>query len=175
MSCQPKMTEIQQSALSEFLLSLTAIQWFTYCGEPDSNYVVAADLVEAWDDWNSNMIAIRLPETERLERIAVGKLGESEVNAIFETVSTESDEVLRAGMEGYFNRRPACSRSTIINADRGLWPEWLESVQRDICWAAVEMVLTQPGFFTELLQIYRAGRWPCAWERSDRTGRAVVL
>jgi hypothetical protein len=63
----------------------------------------------------------------------------------------------------------------MMNADRGLWPEWLDSVKRDLSWAAVEVLLGQPAFFNDPVRYYRAGRWPCAWEGANRSGRVVLL
>ncbi len=63
----------------------------------------------------------------------------------------------------------------MINTNRGLGPEWLDSVKRDLCWTAVAAILGRPGFFTDLLRYHRADRWPCAWEGVDRSGRAIVL
>jgi hypothetical protein len=169
------MTAAQGSALSEFLRSLADVSWFAQCGEPDPTAIVAGDLVEAWHGWNWEMLAVWSPETHALERLAVGVLGEAGVDAIFDAVSRAMDDRLGAAMESYFERRPPDSEAALTNADRGLWPEWLESVKRDLCWAAVEAVLIRLGFFTELLRYYHAGRWPCAWENPDGSGRVVVL
>jgi hypothetical protein len=169
------MTDAQRNVLTSFLRSLADLPWFAHCGEPHANAIVAPDLVEAWDGWGSEMMAVWSPETHSLERIAVGELEESGVDAIFDTVSRTLGAALLAGIEQYFERRPTNTEAAEINADRGLWPEWLETAKRDLCWAAVEAVLGRPGFFTELLGYYRTGRWPCAWENSDRNGRVVLL
>jgi hypothetical protein len=168
------MTVAQRLALTRFLRSLADVPWFAHCGEPDASAIVAPDLVAAWDWWNS-MVAVWSLETRALERIAVGELGESGVDTIFDTVARTVDEGLRAGMEQYFERRPANTQVAVTNADLGLWPEWLETTKRDLCWATVEAVRGWPGFFSELLRYYRAGRWPCAWDNPDCTGRVVLL
>ena len=162
-------------AVAEFIESLRGVQWLARCGEPDAITIVPLDLVEAWDCWESAMLALWSPATHALERSAVERLGEDGVDSIFEAVSLAVDERIRQAMADYFERRPANSEATLANADRGLWPEWLETVKRDLCWAGVEAVLGQPGFFSDLLQFYRAGRWPCAWEGCNRAGRSVVF
>jgi hypothetical protein len=165
------MTPEQHSALTDFLKSLVDVPWLTHCNDPLSNAIVARDFLNAWDGWGAEMMAVWSPETHALEKAAVSVLGESGVDAIFATVSREMDAAIQNGMEYYFDH----ISTDETNGDRGLWHEWLDTVKRDLCWAAVETVLDRPGFFTELLHYYRAGRWPCAWENSDRTGRVVVL
>jgi hypothetical protein len=169
------MTAAQQSALEAFLHSLAGTPWFAHCGEPDPVAVVAVDLVDAWDNWNSEMLAVWSPQTHALEQAAVSELGDDGVEALFATVSQAVDAPLREGATLYFERRPRDSEVAATATDLGLWPEWLDSAKRDLCWSAVEAVLGRPGFFSDLLQYYRAGRWPCACEGGDRSGRVVVL
>lgn len=165
----------QRSSLRTYIDSLIDVPWFALCGKPDASVIVAADLVEAWDRWNSEMLAVWLPETHALERLALSQLGESGVEAIFEAVSRDVGDRIAVSMEQYFERRPSDSEFAMTNTDRGLRPEWLETVKRDLCWAGVEAVLAKPGFFCVILPYYRAGRWPCAWENADRTKRVVLL
>ncbi len=117
------------------------------------------------------MLKLWAPQTRALEAIAVEELGEDGVDSIFDTVSRELDAPLCLAMETYFDTRSTDK----LNADRGLWPEWLDSMKRDLCWAAIESVLDRPGLFTNLLPYYRAGRWPCAWEDGDMSKRVVLL
>ena len=169
------MTTVQQSALEAFLHSLVNVCWFAHCGEPDPAAVVADDLVDACDNWNSEMMNVWLPQTQALEQSAVGELSEGGLDSIFAAVSQAVDAPLREGATRYFERRPADSEVAATATDLGLWPEWLDSAKRDLCWAAVEVVLGRPGFFSDLLGYYRAGRWPCAYESGVRSGRVVVL
>jgi hypothetical protein len=172
---QGHMTAAQQSALKDFLHSLVGVRWFAHCGEPDPVAVVADDLVDAWDNWNLEMMAVWSPPTHALEQAAVSELGDGGVDVIFAAVSQAVDAPLREGATRYFERRPPDSEVAATATDLGLWPEWLDSAKRDLCWAAVEAVLGRPGFFSDLLRYYRAGRWPCAWEGGDRSGRVVLL
>jgi hypothetical protein len=117
------------------------------------------------------MLAVWTPEINRLEKFAVAEIGEPGIDAVFEAVSSHIESPLMSAMERYFDKR-STDKS---NADHGLWPQWLDAIKRDLCWAAVEAVLNRPGFFTALLCYYRAGRWPCAWEDGDRGKRVVLL
>jgi hypothetical protein len=160
------MTAAQQSALKAFLHSLVGVCWVAHCGEADPMAVVADDLVDAWDNWNSEMLAVWSPQTHALEEAAISELSDGGVEAIFAAVSQAVDAPLREGATRYFEKRPADSEVAVTNTDLGLWPEWLDSAKRDLCWAAIEAVLGRPGFFSELLPYYRGGR---------ARGRAVTV
>jgi glycine/D-amino acid oxidase-like deaminating enzyme len=56
-----------------------------------------------------------------------------------------------------------------------IWPEIVDTVKRDISWSAIEAIIGEEGFFTEILATYRAGRWPCAWCGKCPEGQLVVL
>lgn len=161
----------QQDALAAFIASLADVRWLAHTGDRDDAAIVADDLVDAWDGWNSEMLAAWRPEVYRLERLALAELGAAGVDAVFDEVSGAADAPLRAAMERYFDTHSTDK----TNADRGLWPEWLDAIKRDLSWAGVEAVLGRPGFFTDLLRHYRAGRWPCAWEDGDHGKRVVLL
>lgn len=165
------MTADQNSALTAYLNSLDGVSWFSHCGEPDTDLVVAEDLVDAWDNWNAERLAAWLPQSRALERTAVSALGEDDVDAIFAAVSRFLYKPLLEGINAYFERWPY----DLTNTDRALWREWLTSAMRDLSWAGVEAVLGQRGFFTLILWFYREGRWPCAWHGDDRSGCLVVL
>jgi hypothetical protein len=167
----PLASAAQHDALASFITSLADVRWLAHAGDRDDAAIVADDLVDASDNWNPEMMAVWNPETHGLEQVAVADLGEAGIDAVFDAVSSAVDAPLRAAMERYFDTRSTDE----LNADRGLWPEWLEAMKRDLCWAAVEAVQGQPGFFTGLLPHYRAGRWPCAWEDGDRGKRVVLL
>jgi hypothetical protein len=167
----PLASHPRQAALATFVASLADVPWLANAGDPDDAAMVAEDLVDAWDGWNSEMLAVWKPETERLERVALDELGEDGLSTVFESVSNSTADALAEAMERYFDTRSKDETHT----DRGLWPEWLDAVKRDLCWAAVEAILDRPGFFTDLIRYYRAGRWLCAWEDGDRHKRVVLL
>ena len=116
------MTWAQQFLLNGFIHSLAGVPWFDHCGEPDPEAVIAGDLVEAWDDWGSEMMAVWSPQTHALEKTAVGALGEGGVDAIFAAVSKATETPLREGAFRYFERRPADSEIAEAGVDEGLWP-----------------------------------------------------
>lgn len=161
----------KQDSLTKFIASLTDVCWLARLGEHDEMAIVSDNLVDAWDNWNSQMLAVWTPKTHSLEQVAVAELGEAGVDAIFEALSSAIDAPLRAAIARYFD---ICSTDD-TGTDRGLWPEWLDSMKRDLSWAAVETVVRRPGFFTGLLKFYRAGRWPVAWEDGDLDKRVVLL
>jgi len=167
----PLASDVQQNALATFIAALSGVRWLANAGDRDEAAIVADDVVDAWDGWNSEMLAAWTPETTRLEQIAVAEMGEAGLDAVFDAVSCAVDVPLRAAMDRYFDTRSTDE----TNTDRGLWREWLDTMKRDLSWAAVESVLNRPGFFTSLLPYYRAGRWPCAWEDGDRGKRVVLL
>lgn len=169
------MNDAQRHSLTEFLESIAEIKWLARCGEPQPGAIVATDLCNAWDGWGRHMTAIWSQATHSLECVAIDDLGTAIVDEIFASVSEETDESLRLAMERYFERRPLNSEVAEMNADRGLWPEWLDSIRRDLCWAAVENIMGRSGFFLGLLKYYRDGRWPCAWEDGDNSKRVVLL
>jgi hypothetical protein len=166
-----RLTPAHQNAVATFVASLTDLPWLAHAGDRDEAAVVADDLVDAWDGWNAEMLSAWAPQTKRLEQIAAAELGEAGVDEVFEAVSRALDLPLRTAIERYFNTR---SRDE-TNADRGIWPEWLDAMKRDLSWAAVESILNRPGFFTDLLRYYRAGRWPCAWQDGEGGKRVVLL
>lgn len=147
------MTVAQQTALKSFIHSIVGVRWFAHCGEPDATAVIADDLVDAWDSWNSEMLAAWSLQTHALEYVAINELGDGGVGEIFAAVSQLVDAPLREGVARYFERRPANSEVATTATDLGLWPEWVDSAKRDLCWAAVEAVLGRPGFFSDLLRL----------------------
>lgn len=167
----PRLSPNQHSALAAFLAPLADVHWLATAGEPHGTAIVADDLVDGWESWNSEMLSVWLPETNGLEQAALATIGDVTLTEVFDAVSCAVDAPLRTAMEHYFNTRS----TDVTNSYRGLWPEWLDAMKRDLCWAAVEAILGRQGFFTGLLDYYRAGRWPCAWENGDRAKRVVLL
>ena len=80
----------RQTAVSNFIASLADVAWLSRAGEPDDAAIVADDLVDAWDGWNAEMVAVWRPQTHALERVAVDALGEEGVDAVFDDVSCQN-------------------------------------------------------------------------------------
>lgn len=151
------------------------LPWFEQAGEPSEAYTVVPDAADGWIEWNDRMLEVWLPRSKKLEAEAQSILGDSVIDEIFLIVSQHIADALGKGMGDYFERRPEDSETTKCNADLSLWPEIMDSVKRDVAWAAVEVILGQPGFFNEVLDVLRKGRWPCAWDGNFPQGRFVVL
>jgi hypothetical protein len=49
-----------------------------------------------------------------------------------------------------------------------------DAVAYDIAAAAVELATDSPDFFTNLIEWYRLGHWPCGWEGEYPKGRLIV-
>ena len=58
----PLASHPHQAALAAFIASLADVPWLANAGDPDDAAIVADDLVDAWDGWNSEMVAVRRPE-----------------------------------------------------------------------------------------------------------------
>jgi hypothetical protein len=150
----PLDSQIHRTALATFIASLADVPWLAHAGDRDDAAIVADDLVDAWDGWNSEMMKVWSPQTHALERVAVDELGEDGVRAVFESVAHATGDRLVEAIEHFYDTRSADE----TGADRGMWREWLDALQRDLAWAAVEAVLDRPGFFTELLRYQVAVR-----------------
>ena len=162
-------------SLADFLESLKEIQWLSRAGEPFEDGVVVADAVEGWEGWNEKMYDVWRPRTEALEEAARSAIGDAGIDRIFEVVSQYLKPVFLEGLSDYFGRRPVKTENAKDGVDAELYEEILEAMTRDVCWAAIESVLDRKGFFTDLVEYYRAGRWPCAWDGDYPEGQVVVL
>ena len=151
------------------------IAWFSLAGTPHSEYVVVNDAVEAFDKPELKMFELWNSKSRELEEQAYTVIGDSEIEQIFTKVAAEIGKQVQTGMQRYFDRREIKTENMEMNADLGLWPEILDVVLRDLAWAAVEAVIEKPGFFSKLITVYSAGRWPCGWQGEYPVGRLVVL
>ena len=70
-----------------FLEYLAGLPLLARCGEPSQDYRVEPSLFQAWDNWNGEMMAVWEPETCRLEERARERLGDDEIDRVFEAVS----------------------------------------------------------------------------------------
>ena len=161
--------------LPTFLESLAEIPWLLHAGEPREDAVVVPDVATGWDDWSPQMAATWIPRSHSLEEHARSRIGDDAITAAFNAVAGAIESPLRSAIRRYFSERPDVNENTACNADAGLWPDLLDTIARDVSWAAVEALLTQPGFFTHMLTYYREGRWPCSWQGEYPAGRVVLL
>jgi hypothetical protein len=84
-------------------------------------------------------------------------------------------DALVAYLDRKYGVRTDDESDTQRSADDAVYPEVIDAIKRDVCWAAVESVIGAPGFFTRLLDTYARGRWPCSWEGAYPAGRPIVL
>ena len=167
------MREAESRLLSVFLASLHDIPWLSSAGTENAGAHVVDDAAAGFDDaeregtWDA--------QARLLEAAAIEQLGERGIDEVFREVASTIDAVVPSALDAWFERRPVVNEATEANVDLGLWPEVLDAIKRDIAWAAVEAVLSTPGFFSALMLYYRHGRWPCSWRGRFPDGRAVVM
>lgn len=170
------MKQAQPDPLVLLLAELKSVRWLAHAGEPFPGGILVPDVATAFDDWSKSTFTTWSCRTHALERRARKQLGEPAIDHVFRRISIALDKPLRAALKKYFDRRPnGLNANTECNADLGLWPELLETMKRDIAWAAVERLLGTPDFFSALLAFYRAGRWPCSWRGKYPKGKVAVL
>jgi hypothetical protein len=163
------------SLIDQFLASVQTVIWLCHAGNPYPNGLVVPDVATAWDDWNPEMMSTWSPRTHKLETRARRILGDPGIDGVFNRIGSVLHEPIREGLQSYFDHRPNVNANTRCGADLSLWPELLDTIKRDVAWAAIETLLGEPGFFVHMLAIYREGRWPCAWQGNYPSGSVVVL
>jgi hypothetical protein len=167
-----------EPTLSTFLNSIRDIGWFSHAGEPCATARVTESIQTGWDREGKRMLEVWEPRTRALEAQAQNHLGDQAIDRIFSEVSEAVDERLYKGLCDYLDRKYRGNHESQLrqrSVDEGLYPEVMDSVKRDLCWAAIESVLGTPDLFTNLLDLYRQGRWPCSWDGEYPAGNPVVL
>ena len=154
--------------MHSFLEYLDGPPLLAHCGEPSQDYRVEHSLLQAWDNWNREMLAVWEPETCQLEERAGQGIGEDEIDHVFERVSAAVGDRLWQSWCAFVQRMS-------LEGESGLEREWMDFVKRDLSWACVEHLMGLDGFFTAVLRVYEQGRLPCAWEGAYPEGRFVVL
>ena len=137
---------------------------------------VVDGIQDGWDGEEKGHLDLWRRQTRLLESQALERLDDQTIDQIFSTVSQAIGEPLYNGICAYLDRaysgtKPAEERTF----DEGVFPDVIEAIKRDLCWAAVEHVLDAHGFFSELLDIYRRGRWACSWDGNYPEGQPVLL
>lgn len=151
-----------------FVEKIKSIGWFAHGGEESEKYLLVKSVYDAYDNWNANYLSVWDPQIDALEKLADEIIGSDAVDDIFAVVSAAlGDDLYRAW--GEFRGRAG------LDEENSLDNEIIDMVKRDFCWAAVETALGKTGFFTELLEIYRDGHFPCGWDGEYPYGRAAVM
>lgn len=159
---------LKRDVSEKFVEEMKSVKWFEHGGEDCEKYLTVRSVYDAYDNWNANYLSVWEPHTELLEKFAEEIIGSDAVDDIFETVSAAlGDDIYRAW--GEFRERAGLSEQNALDL------EITDMVKRDLCWAAVEKAMNRPGFFTELLDVYRDGRFPCGWDGDYPEGRFAVM
>lgn len=159
---------LKRSVSEKFVEDISQIGWFANSGTPTEKYLLVRSVYEAYDNWNGKYLSVWEPQTELLEKLAEEIIGSDAIDDIFETVSMALDKDIWNAWQEFRAR-------TGLEEQNALDEEITDMVKRDLCWAAVEKALNRAGFFTELLEIYRDGYFPCGWDGEYPNGRAAVM
>ncbi len=159
---------LKRGVSEKFVEEMKPIKWFGHSGEPCEKYLLVRSVYDAYDNWNADYLSVWEPHTDLLEKLAEEIIGGDAVDDIFKTVSAAlGDDIYRAW--GDFRARAGLEEENTLDS------EIADMVKRDLCWAAVETALNKPGFFTELINVYRDGRFPCGWEGDYPNGKFAVM
>jgi hypothetical protein len=111
--------------------------------------------------------------THSVEALAQKQLKDDDIDRIINEVAAVIDEdLLRFDpLIAYFARFFPDGDPGRIEDER----EVAHCVKRDLAWAAIERVIEQQGFFTQILPWYDKGRWPCSWSGKYPAGHVLVL
>lgn len=152
----------------KFIESVGQIEWFSNSGIPCDKYLLVRSVYEAYDNWNANYLSVWEPHTNSLEKLAEEIIGSDAIDDIFETVSMALDKDIWRAWQSFRTR-------VGLDEQNALDDEITDMVKRDLCWAAVENAINRTGFFTELLEVYKDGYFPCGWDGEYPNGRAAVM
>ena len=161
----------QQNVIDQFITEIKTIQWFEKVGEPSEKYWVIDTIWEACDTYGQQMIAVWGKNSEIIEKKALGKLNDKQVDAVFEAVS------LAIGNEVY---EALCDLEDRIGQETGedqsgIEDEILDFIKRDTAWACIEKLLGEEGFFSKVYELNRSGRWACSWVGKYPAGNLVIM
>ncbi|MDE6726560.1 MAG: NUDIX domain-containing protein, partial [Oscillospiraceae bacterium] len=159
---------LKRSVSESFIEDVRSIKWFANSGTPTEKYLLVRSVYDAYDNWNAIYLNVWDPQISLLEKMAEQIIGDDAIDDIFETVSMALDEYIWNAWQSFRTRGG-------LEEEGGLDEEIADMVKRDLCWAAVERALNKPVFFTELLDIYRDGYFPCGWDGEYPYGRAAVM
>ncbi len=154
--------------ISSFLNQIKQINWLEKCGVPNENYHVVYSIFEAYDDWNQAAFDTWEPHICKLEKKAQEIMGDEWIDEVFEAVSNAIGDILWEKWGTFIER---CN----LREECGLDNEIMDFMIRDIAWACIEDRLEEKGFFTEMLDIYKKGYFPCSWSGGYPDGKPVVL
>ncbi len=164
-------TKQQQDILDRFISEIKNIRWFQTAGQPSEQYMVVDSVWEACDTYGKQMCEVWGKNSENIEEESLKKLSNAQIDAVFEAVS------LAIGNEVY---EALCDLEDKIGEETGedqsgLEDEILDFIKRDTAWAAIERILGQKGFFSQVYDINRTGRWACSWVGKFPAGNFIIM
>ncbi len=80
--------------INDFLNEVKVINWFDKSGTPNEKYHMVFSILEAYDDWNEQMLKVCEPSISVLENKAIEKLGGTQIDNIFSTISSAIGDVI---------------------------------------------------------------------------------
>lgn len=98
----------------------------------------------------------------KLENKAQHILGDEIIDKVFVEISDIIQERLWEGYSLFIEGNKLENEIELEN-------EIMDCVKRD------ESIINSEGFFTELLEVYKQGYWPCSWEGTYPNGNPVVI
>lgn len=161
----------QQTIIDNFIQKIKNIEWFKQVGEPSEKYWVVDTIWEACDTYGHQMLEVWNRNTEKIEKIALKKLTDEQIDAVFEAVS------LAIGNEVY---EAICDVEDRIGQETGedqsgIEEEILDFIKRDTAWACIEQLLNEKGFFNQVYELNRSGRWACSWVGKYPEGNFIIM
>lgn len=164
-------TKQQQDTLDRFISEIKNVKWFQNVGQPSEKYMTVDTVWEACDTYGKQMCEVWGKNSENIEKESLKKLSNAQIDAIFETVS------LAIGNEVY---EALCDLEDKIGEETGedqsgLEDEILDFIKRDTSWACAEYMLGLKGFFTQVYDINRTGRWACSWVGKFPAGNFIIM
>lgn len=164
-------TSSQQAIIDNFINEIKNIEWFKQVGEPSEKYWVVDTIWEACDTYGHQMLEVWSRNTETIEKKALKKLTDKQIDAIFEAVS------LAIGNEVY---EAVCDLEDKIGQETGedqsgIEEEILDFMKRDTAWACIELLLNEKGFFSQVYHLNRSGRWACSWVGKYPDGNFIIM
>lgn len=164
-------TSEQQALIDGFIKEIKTIKWFSHTGEPSDKYWVLDTIWEACDTYGKQMLEVWGKNTSEIEKKALKKLSDEQIDNVFETVS------LAIGNEVY---EAICQLEERIGEatgedQSGIEEEILDFIKRDTAWACIELLLHENGFFSRIYQLNRQGRWACSWIGKYPAGNFIIL
>ena len=159
---------LKRSVTEEFIKKMKPTKWFANSGTPTDKYLLVQSAGDAWENWRDSYRLVWDDEISKLENTAEAIIGYYTIQDVFESVSAALDEDLRNAWLAFKARRG-------FQDENDLDDKIIETVKRDICWAAVENAINGSGFFTDLLHIYSGGYFPCGRDGDHFSGKYAVI